>query len=75
MPLQHTLFCPQHLPPSSQARGAADRECSLPFEIIPAPPLINLFTLPPHSGQAASGASDIFWRRSKWLLQAAHSYS
>jgi len=37
----------------------------LPFEIAPAPPEISRFTLPPHSGQSRSGASDIFCRRSK----------
>jgi len=54
--------------------SAAD-EPPLPFEIAPAPPLINRFTLPPHSGQAETGASDIFCRRSKWRLHTAHSYS
>jgi hypothetical protein len=75
MPLQHAPFWLQHPPTSSQALRASDPECSLTFDIVPAPPLISLFTLPPHSGQTAIGGSDIFWRRSKWQLQAAHSYS
>jgi hypothetical protein len=47
----------------------------LPFVIAPAPPLISRFTLPPHSGQTETGGSDIFWRRSKCWLHAAHWYS
>jgi hypothetical protein len=37
----------------------------LPRVIAPAPPLINLFTLPPHSGQTETGGSDILCRCSK----------
>jgi hypothetical protein len=75
MPPQHPPFWPQHAPPIPHAGRSKDRDSPLPFVIAPAPPLISLFTLPPQSGQSAIGASDIFWRRSKWWLHAAHSYS
>jgi hypothetical protein len=46
-----------------------------PLEMIPAPPLISLFTVPPHAGQDSIAGSDIFWRFSKWLPHALHLYS
>jgi hypothetical protein len=62
---QQALPWPQHPPPKPHADPASDIELALPFKIIPAPPLISLFTLPPQSGQTAIGGSDIFWRLSK----------
>jgi hypothetical protein len=62
---QQALPIPQHAPAEPHAGTASRIELELPFEIIPDPPLISLFTLPPQSGQTATGGSDIFWRRSK----------
>jgi hypothetical protein len=69
----HALW-PQQAPPLAQG-GAAFALWLPPFVIAPAPPLISLFTLPPHSGQASIGASDIFCRFSKRQWQASHKYS
>jgi hypothetical protein len=62
-----------HAPPASHGRGALAE--TPPFDITPAPPLMSLFTAPPHPGQAFTSGSDIFCRRSKWSPQSRHSYS
>ena len=72
---------PQQAPPGLQHEPgpqdgpASEKEASPPLEMAPAPPLMSLFTLPPHSGQTEIGASDIFCRRSKWQLHTVHLYS
>jgi hypothetical protein len=43
--------------------------------MMPAPPLISLFTVPLHPGHDSISGSDIFWRSSKRLPQALHWYS
>jgi hypothetical protein len=49
--------------------------CPPPLEMMPAPPLISLFTVPPQPGQDSTSGSDIFWRSWKRLPQALHWYS
>lgn len=62
--------------PEAQPWKASALEDALPpFEMAPAPPLMRRWTAPPQRGQAAMGASDIFWRWSKWWPQLLQWYS
>jgi len=64
---------PPQQPPEAQGGGAA---CWLaPLVMAPAPPLMSLFTRPPHSGHCSIAASLIFCRFSKWQEHSSHRYS
>ena len=51
-----------HAPDGQPWNASALADEPEPLEMAPAPPLMRRWTAPPHLGQAAMGASDIFWR-------------
>jgi hypothetical protein len=56
------------------SHGLAE-DADAPWVMAPAPPLMRRLTGPPQEGQEFSSGSDIFCRRSKWLLHSRHWYS
>jgi hypothetical protein len=51
---------PQQGAPRPQLAPASEQWLTFPLEITPAPPLISLFTEPPHDGQNSTAGSVIF---------------